>query len=171
MKTLVIHPKDVTTDFLNPIYSNRSWTVINSKVSHKAIKAAIKEHERIVMLGHGTEQGLLGFDGYGFAINSSMVYALRNKLGVYIWCNAHVFVRKHNLKGFYTGMFISERDEAMYCAVYLATDKHVSESNTLFANCVKNAIDSTDMLGNVLKSYNEINNPVVNYNRDRLFCK
>ena len=40
-------------------------------------KDAIKSNDRIVMLGHGTEQGLIGFQR--FIIDSSLVYLLREK--------------------------------------------------------------------------------------------
>ncbi len=75
MKTLVIHPKDSTTDFLSEIYSDKNWTVVNTNVSKKFLKEQIKSHDRIVMLGHGTESGLIGFDK--FIIDSTWVYLLR----------------------------------------------------------------------------------------------
>lgn len=33
--TLVIHPKDQTTDFLSEIYLDKNWTVINSCEIHR----------------------------------------------------------------------------------------------------------------------------------------
>jgi hypothetical protein len=51
MKTLVIHPKDSTTDFLSVIYSDKDWTIINTNISKKVLKEQIKTHDRIVMLG------------------------------------------------------------------------------------------------------------------------
>jgi hypothetical protein len=54
-------------------------------------------------------EGLIGF---GDAFND-YVYLLRDKIGVYIWCNANVFVEKYGLKGFYTGMIISEYEESV----------------------------------------------------------
>ena len=60
MKTLVIHPKDSTTDFLSDIYIDKEWTLITKNVSKKILKESIKEHDRIIMLGHGTEKGLIG---------------------------------------------------------------------------------------------------------------
>ena len=74
MKTLVIHPSDVTTDFLKVIYSDLDCTIINTNISHSKLKQLIKENDKIVMLGHGTEEGLLGFKR--FVINSQLVYLL-----------------------------------------------------------------------------------------------
>lgn len=38
MKTLAIHPKDITTDFLSEIYSDKDWTVITENISKKKLK-------------------------------------------------------------------------------------------------------------------------------------
>lgn len=165
MKTLVIHPKDSTTDFLSEIYLDRNWTVINTNVSTKILKEQIKLHDRIVMLGHGTENGLIGFNK--FIINSTLVYLLRQKICVCIWCNADVFVKKYSLKGFYTGMIISEYEESlMYC---MPTNQFfIDDSNTNFALAIKNSIDDENMLDKAKSLYvGDI--PIVEFNRNNLY--
>ena len=104
MKTLLIHPKDPTTDFLSIIYSDykndENWTIINEYIGKRLIKKAIKEHDRIIMMGHGTEKGLYDPDTYNNIIDGSLVYLLHEKKdSIYIWCNADVFVEKHGLTG------------------------------------------------------------------------
>ena len=64
MKTLVIHPKDKTTDFLKTIYHGRGWTVINGGCTKADVDKAIEEHDHIIMLGHGTPQGLLAMGNF-----------------------------------------------------------------------------------------------------------
>lgn len=167
MKTLVIHPKDSTTDFLSEIYSNKDWTVINTNPSKKSLKELIKKHDRIVMLGHGTEEGLIGFKR--FVIDSTWVYLLREKVCVYIWCNADVFVKKYNLKGFYTGMIISEYEEAIMCCVPTNL-QWLLESNKDFALAIKNSIDEENMLEKAKLLY-EGNSSVVEFNRNNLYYK
>lgn len=167
MKTLVIHPKNSTTDFLSVIYSDKDWTVINTDASKKLLKEQIKEHDRILMLGHGTEKGLLGFNK--FVIDSTLVYLLREKICVCIWCNADIFVEKYGLKGFYTGMIISEHEEAiMYCVP--TNSFWISESNTDFALAIKNSIDDENMLEKAKLLY-EGNTSVVEFNRNNLYYK
>ncbi len=163
--TLVIHPKDQTTDFLSEIYSDKNWTVINTNVSKKFIKEQIKLHDRIVMLGHGTEKGLLGYDR--LVIDSTLVYLLREKYCVCVWCNADVFVQKYNIKGFYTGMIISEYQEALYFSVP-SNPQWINESNTDFALAIKNSIDSDDFVDNTKMLY-EGNSAVVEFNRSRIY--
>lgn len=167
MKTLVIHPKDNTTEFLSEIYSDKNWSVINTNTSTKNLKEQIKIHDRIVMLGHGTEKGLLGFGR--FIINSKLVYLLREKECVCIWCNADMFVEKYDLKGLYTGMFISEYDEALAYCVQTNYD-FLAESNLDFAQAVKNSIDRKDILENI-KRYYDGNSGVVLFNKNNLYFK
>ena len=165
MKTLVIHPKDSTTDFLQEIYKDRDWVVVNTNVSKKYLKEQIKSHDRIVMLGHGTEKGLIGFDK--FVIDSSWVYLLRDKNCVCIWCNADEFVKKYELKGFYTGMIISEYEEAVMYGVPTNL-QWINESNLDFALAIKNSIDDENMLEKIKTSY-EGNSSVVEFNRNNLY--
>lgn len=165
MKTLVIHPKDTSTDFLSDIYSGKDWTVINTNISKSKLKTLIKENDRIVMLGHGTEHGLIGFDH--FVINSELVYLLREKDCVCIWCNADQFVKKYKLKGFFTGMIISENIEAnLFCV--RATLDEIDESNELFAKAIKESIDSDNMVEKVKSIYN-LNTAVINFNKENIY--
>lgn len=169
MKTLVIHPADYSTNFLRGIYSGRGWTVINTNTSKKFLKEQIKAHDRIVMLGHGTEKGLLGFKK--FVIDSTWVYLLREKNCVCIWCNADVFVKKYDLKGFYTGMIISEYDEALMFCLHHFTSNDITESNTLFTESIKNAIDSENMFESVISQYTTEKNSIIDFNKQNIFIK
>ena len=167
MKTLVIHPKDSTTDFLSEIYSDKEWSLISTNTSKKILKEQIKMHNRIIMLGHGTEKGLLGFDR--FIIDSTLVYLLREKICVCIWCNANIFVEKYGLKGFYTGMIISEYEEAVMYNI--STNLFwINDSNTDFALAIKNSIDDNNMLEKAKQLY-EGNTSVVEFNRNNLYYK
>ncbi len=165
MQTLVIHPKDSTTDFLSEIYSDKDWSLINTNPSKKYLKEQIKKHDRIVMLGHGLEQGLLGFNR--LVINSDWVYLLREKLCVCIWCNADKFVKKYRLRGFYTGMIISNSIEAILHRVSSNRDS-INESNKDFALAIKNSIDDENMLEKAKLLYKG-NSAVVEYNRNNLY--
>ncbi|MCK9445607.1 hypothetical protein M0Q50_01795 [bacterium] len=165
MKTLVIHPFDITTGFLEDIYIDKDWTVVDWNPSKCGLKNLIKEHDRIIMLGHGTEDGLLGYNR--FVINSELVYLLREKLCVCIWCNADKFVEKYSLKGFYTGMIISEYEEAiMFCVN--ATNTEIYNSNVLFAKAIKDSIDDDNMLSKSKLIYDG-NTEIINFNKNNLF--
>ena len=60
MKTLVIHPKDPTTEFLTPIYANlNDKTVVTDGITKSELRVLIEIHDRIIMLGHGFQYGLI----------------------------------------------------------------------------------------------------------------
>lgn len=170
MKTLVIHPKDFTTDFLSIIYADKNFTVITDNHSNSKLRKLIKSHERIIMLGHGTEYGLIGHKR--LMVDSRLVNLLRDKPNnIYIWCHADQFVRKYGLKGFATGMIISEIEEAILYCVNFRTSTEITFSNDIFALAVKNAVDLpvADMVPQIKKDYFSQDNNVMMFNQENLF--
>jgi hypothetical protein len=169
MKTLVIHPADRSTDFLKLIYSGKDWTILTDHQacrSRKVLTTLIKKHDRIIMMGHGYPGGL-----FFTAINSSMVYLLRQKDCVCIWCNADQFVEKYGLRGFYTGMFISEVGEA-YGRGIKALQDEVTYSNVLFAMELNKVIDEPNVHSLIKESYKGVfENDVIRFNNERLYYR
>ena len=180
MKTLVIHPKDVSTDFLKPIYADiKSKTVIVKDVTAGRLREAIHTHDVIIMLGHGCANGLFNVAAVGkgpYTVGHELVEELRGKQLIAIWCNSDKFIERHNLNALYSGMFISEVSEARYCSVN-GDQVQVNESNDKFAALLGHMLTETSMdLGKtydmVLESYTELGktNVVAKYNSDRLYC-
>lgn len=165
MKTLIIHPNDRSTDFLSCIYENLDCTIINTNTSNSNLKKQIKDHDRIIMLGHGSENGLFGYNK--IVIESKFVYLLKNKECVAIWCNADIFFKKYKLKGFYTGMIISEYEEALDYVLYPTTLNEIEESNILFAKAITENITSSNMLEKIQEIY--IGNNIIEFNRLNLY--
>ncbi len=188
-KTLVIHPDDPSTDFLTPIYDNIfQATVVTGGVSKDELKQMIAYHDRVIMLGHGSPHGLFSVGmfndsreaiypqrfNYAYAIDSTMVELLNQKeSNVFIWCNADQFVNRHKLKGFYSGMFISEVSEATYCGLPGTEQKQVDISNHYFAQILGEAINDpiNQTYDYVLDNYGLLveDNPVALYNHSRLY--
>lgn len=168
MKTLVIHPKDKTTEFLKEIYEGKDWTVINQWAlsKHEIIKA-VKSHDRIIMMGHGTPAGLIGYQG--IFMSPEFISVLQERDCVCIWCNADQYVRRNNIIGFFTGMFISEVREARYFKIE-TTQKEIDYSNDLFTKAVTKYIDSDDMWGLIKESYRG-DDLVIQYNSQRLYYR
>jgi len=170
MKTLVIHPEDPTTHFLDAVYIETDWTIVTDNLIRKSkLVELISNHDRIIMLGHGTGHGLIGKSRY--MIDPTYVYLLRDKDLVCMWCNADLFVELYGLKGFYTGMIISEDMEAEYCKVPYA-EGHVNESNVLFTKALTESIQNTpkDMYQKMREIYvPSPNNEVMEYNAKRLY--
>lgn len=150
MNTLCIHPKDDSTDFLKPIREGKGWQVYDKYTSDWAadyesklreLYSLICEADRVVMMGHGSPNGLLGYGN--LFLHPLVIKELSSKPTISIWCNADQYVEKHGLKGFYTGMFISELGEAHYerCP---ATEEEVNESNFVFADIYKDMTEEPD---------------------------
>ena len=77
----------------------------------KAIGAAPKD-EPILLLGHGCPHGLYDMR-HGLVIKDSDAALLKDRPNlVGIWCYASDYAHAHGLKGFFSGMFISEEPEA-----------------------------------------------------------
>jgi hypothetical protein len=179
MSTLIIHPKDKTTDFLKPIYAPiHNKNVITGGINKTKLKKLIEIHDRIIMLGHGTPWGLLSVGQFpksgNYIIDYSIVELLSNmKDNIFIWCNADQFVIKNQLKGFYSGMFISELEEGFYYNFWDVEQKTIDDSNNRFAEIVSNYInESLDVLyENVIQEYGVLaeTNLIAEFNLERLY--
>jgi len=179
MKTLVLHPQDSSTDFLRPIYANiKRKTVLSKNVSRDKLLAAVRSHDTIIMLGHGSSSGLFNVSGIGkgmLVVGESLVEELRGKQLIAIWCNANLFIERHSLPALYSGMFISEVSEAKYCGVQ-GDQAMVDESNNTFAALLGNMLgevptDLKTIHSLVGESYEELGevNTVAKYNSDRFY--
>ncbi len=87
-------------------------------VTERAVELAISnEEDTLLFCGHGTGYGLLAPGSYSeyvlHEMNASSIRA-RNVIG--ISCHAAEFARRVGLHGFFSGMFISNMNEAIdYC--------------------------------------------------------
>jgi hypothetical protein len=177
MKTLIIHPKDSSTDFLKGIYFNiPNKTIVTGGKTQEEVHNLIKTHDRVIMLGHGTPHGLMSvgrFKTKGFIIDHNSVKYLREKKhNIYIWCNADQFVNLHQLNGFYSGMFVSEVGEAFYCNLPFVKQEQVDDSNYGFCHILSKYVnyDTQHIYNNVTEEYGVMDrNPVVKYNQQRLY--
>jgi hypothetical protein len=178
MTNLIIHPTDRSTDFLKPIYANiTDATIMNGGVSKDQVAKAINEHDRIIMLGHGSPYGLFSIGQFagenGYVIDESMVPLLLDKECISIWCNADQFMNRHQLYGFYSGMFISEVGEATYCGLPGTEQETVTASNDYFAELLGEVINEplSVIHEHVIDNYGLLteDNPVALYNHNRLY--
>ena len=115
-RMIVVHPFDPSTRMLCELYKGiEGVTLFDSWEQRKDILAAIAaapKDEPILLLGHGCPSGLLDMR-YGIVIGDSDAELLKDRPNlVGIWCYASSYAFKHGLKGFFSGMFISEEPEA-----------------------------------------------------------
>ena len=176
MKTLIIHPDDRTTDFLRGIYTTLPEHTLVTNGTKAQVNSLIDTHDRIIMCGHGTPMGLLSvnqFESFQYVIDSNTVPRIRGKDCIYIWCNADKFVQSHSLKGFYSGMFVSEVNESILMGIGIVPQKVVDQSNDCFANNMGSSIKMSlpEIYERVLHNYGILakTNIIAKYNARRLF--
>ena len=179
--TLIIHPEDQTTKFLDPIYTSiPNKKLIRNELNSERLNKEMELHSRIIMLGHGTSIGLLcpcpETGRLEQIVNIYHAWELsKQSENIYIWCNADRFVLEHDLSGLYSGMFISEVAEAAYCGLGLVSQEVVDESNTCFSKIMSQFIhlDKFSILNELKVKYGELakTNPIAAYNVVRLFAR
>jgi hypothetical protein len=149
--------------------------------SQLSIVDAIKEHDQVIMMGHGYPGGLFGINFKRPTVinwSSEIVDALKSKTNsIFIWCNADGYVRPLQLKGFFTGMFVSEVGEALYCGLGKTEQSIVDESNNTFANILgkilQNTQDPKEIHYQISSEYGILaeTNPIAEYNHKRLYLE
>nr|WP_297268369.1 hypothetical protein [uncultured Prevotella sp.] len=119
---IVIHPKDRTTQMLEILYEATPHEKVNDTLSKNQLRRllyAVSTSEPIMLLGHGCEEGLLTRnddtkDDFKKLIDHSFSHILKKHNGriFAIFCHAKDFAEKEHLHGLFSGMIISEMEEA-----------------------------------------------------------
>jgi len=168
MKTLVIHPLDSSTLFLSKIYADTDFTVIRDPFYSKSkLKRDILAHDVIIMLGHGTECGLIS--GNRYLIDSQMVFLLRKKICYGVWCDSYHFFKRYSLSGLCSGMIISEYDEALTYCLYDFSADDIKKSNNILSFLLRRYIVDKRPLKTLLSFYSKLKNPITDFNKDKFY--
>lgn len=178
MRTLIIHPEDNTTSFLNVIYNNLNDVdiITNNNTSNHNIKEEINSHDRIILLGHGTEYGL--FSGQNpkthsfdrIMVDCRHVQMLREKEIIAIWCNANIFGEKYGLHGLFSGMVISELVESIECGVQ-TTQLELDRENIRFAENLRYCLDNYELsaIPSEFIRLNSARTPLTDFNYNSIY--
>lgn len=118
---IVIHPNDKTTSFLKQIYAGKkNVTLIDETWTNRSIMETIgsaENDEPILMLGHGCDKGLFApHNLIQFArviVDDRIANLLKEHTCIGIWCYANEFAEKYELHGLFSGMVVSDADEAI----------------------------------------------------------
>lgn len=178
---LVIHPLDPTTDCLCTIYQDRQdCNVIRNPLTNPSdIARALKIHSKILLLGHGTEDGLLACSGgYRFGryiVDGSHKTLLsgKNKSVWSIWCNSDRYFNSISDKqtGIHTSMIISEISEeiAIFGRVILPAVS-LKQNMKMFSEAFRYNLDFYNPIvaqKQILEMY-QGDDEVTYYNRERI---
>ncbi len=186
MSTLIIHPEDPSTTFLDPIYAGiPNQTRIQGHRSKEEVLDLIQVHDRVLMMGHGSPLGLMSMNKFTiqnfgwptYIIDEKAVELLQAKKdSLFIWCHADQYVNEFGLSGFFTGMFVSEVGEAIAYGLPGVSQKEVDESNACFAEVVSQCLHLPipALWQQVRLSYGQLaqaGNHVAQYNHERLYYR
>ena len=171
-KVLVIHPDDRSTDMLKAVYEGKGYDVINDpSISDDEIVEQIKSHDKIIMLGHGTPYGLISWNRttgeVRYVINDYHAELLKTKETYSMWCHSDAFFERHDMKGFHSGMIISEEMEALMYGIVGYSDEDIAESMMPLMYAMHDTIEMEDleeMKRIILERYNA-KDPVTWFNR------
>ena len=143
----IIHANDPTTQFLSHLYESRQniSARITEKSSNSDVQRAIRGDDIVMMLGHGNQYGLFSKpDKNGeykrFLITDRHVQFLRDKTCIGIWCYANKFAEKYGLHGLFSGMIISELQEAIDYHIP-ASKEEIDEEMEKFSRRLNGCID------------------------------
>ena len=174
---IVIHANDPTTRFLSVLYQQRKDVVclVNETNSSSDVQRAIRADDAIVMLGHGNEYGLFSKPSKNgkyerFMITDRHVQFLRDKTCIGIWCYANQFAERYGLHGLFSGMIISELQEAIELGIPAAKDEIYKERER-FDLRLKNCIEaySFEEIPARMKSLDDTQSELTKFNYSNLY--
>lgn len=179
---LVVHPKDITTSVLTSLYKGTDSKVVDQTLSKREIEHLLHHcpsHERIMLLGHGSDNGLFSrtdenlpeFDR--IIVGHSQAYHLRrhgaNIIG--IWCHADKFARKEGLHGLFSGMIISDKEEAEEHGI-ITLQHHIKEANEIMFARLRKLLDDGVPLHEIperMKALNDKPSWLTNFNYENFY--
>ena len=136
---LVIHPTDPTTSFLSILYEGmEDIRVLHGTESRNKLNDILyhlRPGETIMLLGHGSDAGLFRLEKglYTLYVGRSMAYCLRRHPVIGVFCHSRHFAEPLRLHGLFTGMVISELEEANMYDIQ-TTEAELERENRLFAS-------------------------------------
>lgn len=144
---LVIHPIDDTTDFLRTLYGGmEEVALVAGDESRNRLTRRLyhlPRGETVMLLGHGGPDGLYRREGDGYRcyVGRSMGYCLRRHPLVGIWCHSALFAERNRLHGLFSGMIVSEMEEAREFGIK-TTEEELRAENRRFAATLRNLLES-----------------------------
>ena len=173
----VIHANDPTTQFLSVLYDTREDLIshVTETSTNSDVIRAIRASDTIVMLGHSNEYGLFSKPSKNgkyerFMITDRHVQFLRDKTCIGIWCHANQFAKRYGLHGLFSGMIISELQEAIELGIP-ATEDEIYKERERFALRLKNCIEaySLEEIPAWMKSLDDTQSELTRFNYSNLY--
>lgn len=179
---LVIHPKDKTTAMLSALYDGLEAQVVTDYRTTKEMGHLlhhVSTQERIMLLGHGSDKGLFfrsddSKDEYDKVIVShAHAYHLRKHGGniVAVWCNADQFAHAEGLHGLFSGMIVSESNEALLYQIE-TTQEELDRENVKLARRLRALLDERIPLSEIpkrMQAMDDVRSPLTTFNYNNFY--
>lgn len=173
---IVIHIDNNSPDakILSRIYEGLDGITLSYNRGKSNIKRLLRitGDEPVMLLGHGSPQGLLNISQNGYAVGSECVEWLRCRPVIGIFCYASDFADKYGLSGFFTSMFISNMQEAIIeHRDQDATEEIISYQGSLFCDRIRELLIRNTPLSEwpeILQSQADLSLPFVRFNYEAL---
>lgn len=173
----VIHATDPKTQVLSLLYLQREDVrmLITERNTSSDVQRAIRADDVIMMLGHGNEYGLFSKpdkngDYRRFLIADRHIQFLRDKTCIGIWCYANKFAEKYKLHGLFSGMIISELQEAIDLGVPTTKDEIDTEMEKFtirLKDCMETyGVEQTPIR---MKELDDVQSPLTTFNYGNLY--
>lgn len=174
---VVIHANDLSTKVLSLLYFSRNdvTELISEANTNAEVMNALRSDNYILMLGHGNQYGLFSkpnkkgvYDR--FLITDRHVQFLRGKVCIGLWCYANRFAEKYGLRGLFSGMIISELQEAKENNI-VTTKEEIDVQMESFTVHLKYCIDNYEFI-EIPKKMLEldiIRSPLTHFNYSHLY--
>ncbi len=173
----VIHANDPTTSFLSQLYDQREdlKAHLTELSTNGAVQRAIREDDVIMMLGHGNEYGLFAKPEKSgrycrFMITARHVQFLRGKTCIGIWCHANLFAEHYGLHGLFSGMIISELQEAIDYHIDATKDEIDTEREQFAARlsyCMETG--ALEQIPARMQELDDVQSPLTKFNYNHLY--
>ena len=173
----IIHANDPTTQVLSLLYQQREDVrmLITERNNSSDVQRAIRTDDVIMMLGHGNEYGLFSKpekngDYKRFLITDKHVQFLRGKTCIGIWCHANLFAERYGLHDLFSGMIISELQEAVDYNIEVTKDmidKEMEKFTIRLKDCIETyGLEQTPLR---MKELDDVQSPLTKFNYGNLY--
>lgn len=149
--------------------------LITERNTSSEVQRAIRSDDVVMMLGHGNEYGLFSKPEKNgeyrrFLITDRHVQFLRDKLCIGIWCYANKFAEKYRLHGLFSGMIISELQEAIDLGVP-ATKEEIDREMKKFTLRLKDCIETYGLKQTPprMKELDDVQSALTKFNYSNLY--
>ena len=175
---IIVHANDPTTSTLSQLYEKLpedKYEHLDENSSNTYIIQEIKNADCIMMLGHGNPYGLFSVPNrkgqyVRHLVSAKHVECLRNKVCIGIWCHANLFAERYGILGLFSGMIISEPQEAVEYNIRTTVDE-INKEMEKFAYRLSVCLNTYELcdIPDRLRDLDDVHSELTNFNYNHIY--